>query len=91
MRKELSEEEFYDAWLVPCHGITVKELMEKEPELCKTSDWYKKYAVTQEQHDKWYEWAINRVAKHYKWSKKFTRRRFAFQYLNLAPSVKEDT
>jgi hypothetical protein len=90
MKKPLDAEEFYDVWLVFCYGITVKELKEKEPELCKTSDWYKKYAVTQEQHDRWYEWAIDKVAKHYRWSKKVTRRHFEFNYLNLAPSVKED-
>ncbi len=88
MKAQLKEEDFYNAWLKPYHNITVQELIEKEPELIKTSDWYKKYACTQEQHDEWYKWAIDTVAKHYGYSKKLAKRRFAFEYLNLSPTVK---
>ncbi len=88
MKKPLNEEDFYNYWLVKYHGITVRELMEKEPELIKTSDWYKKYAVTQEQHDEWYEWAINLIAKHERCSKETARIRFVWDYLNLSPAIK---
>ncbi len=87
-RKDLQEADFYNWWLNKYHNTTIQEIQDKEPELCKTSDWYKKYAVTQEEHDAWYEWAINTLAKHYKMSKKTTKRRFLFNYLNLSPSVK---
>jgi len=90
MKKQLDEAEFYNAWLKPIYGITVEELIKKEPELCKTSEWYKKYAVTQEQHDRWYEWAVGRIAKHYGFGKKVARQRFAFHYLNVSPSIKKD-
>jgi hypothetical protein len=89
-RKELNAEDFYNAWLVKYHGITVKELMEKEPELVSTPDWYKKYAVTQAQHDEWYEGSISTIAKYYRCSKKEARRKFVWDYLNLSPSVKQD-
>jgi hypothetical protein len=87
-RKELNAEDFYNYWLVKFHNITVKELMEKEPELVKSPDWYKKYAVTQEQHDEWYTWAIDTIAKYYRCGKKVAKRRFVWDYLNLSPSIK---
>jgi len=54
-----------------------------------TRDFYKTYAVTQEQHDEWYEWAINRIAKYYRYSKKRAKRMFCWDYLNVAPSIKD--
>jgi hypothetical protein len=87
MRKELDAEDFYNAWLYKYHNITVRELIEKEPELCKTSAWYRKYAVTQEQHDEWYDWAITKIAKHRRCSKKIAKKLFCFEYLNLSPSI----
>jgi len=90
MRKQLSEEDFYNWWLQKYHGITATELIEKEPELCKTSDWYKKYAVTQAQHDEWYEWAIVTIMKNQRCSKKTAQRLFCFEYLNLSPNIKDN-
>jgi hypothetical protein len=87
-RKELTSEDFYNYWLVKFHGITVQELIEKEPELCKTSDWYKKYACTQEQHDEWLDWAVDTIAKYYRCGKETARKRFVWDYLNLSPSIK---
>ena len=90
MRKQLGEDEFYNAWLEPCHGITVEWLRENEAELIKTADWYKKYAVSQEQHDEWYEWSIKRLMTYYRWSRKMAVKQFCFPYLNVSPSVKKD-
>jgi len=90
MRKQLTEEEFYNAWLVPCHGITVQWLIDNEPELIKTTDWYRKYAVTEEQYNEWYEWAIQRMMKHYKWSRKMAVSNFTLAGLNVLPSIKKD-
>jgi hypothetical protein len=87
-RKELKQEDLYNLWLQPYHGITVQELVEKEPELCATSEWYKKYAVTQAQHDEWYENAIALLAKHFRCGKKVAKRKFIWDYLNIAPSIK---
>ena len=90
-RKELSESDFYNWWLQKYHNTTIEEIIEKEPELAKTSEWYKKYTVTEEQHDEWYQWAIQTVMKHYHWTKKEAIRRFCFAYLNVAPTVKKET
>jgi hypothetical protein len=89
-RKELTGDYLMNGWLVKYHGITIAELIEKEPELMKTSGWYLKYAVTQEQHDEWYEWAIKEVMKYYRYSRKVAVKQFTFPYLNLAPAVKDE-
>jgi len=88
MKKQLTDTEFYDAWL-KYHGITSQWLIDNEPELIKTIEWYKKYAVTQEQYDEWYEASIQKIMKHYRWSRKTAVRESCFAFLNLAPSVKK--
>jgi hypothetical protein len=88
-RKELTSEYIMNYWLTKGHNITVQWLIENEPKLIKTPKWYKKYAVTQELHDEWYEWAINEICKCHHCSKKFAKRNFAFDYLNAAPNVKD--
>ena len=87
MKKQLTTEEIMDYWLEKGHGISIKWLIDNEPELIKSPEWYKKYAVSQELHDEWYEWATAKIAKHYKWSQKFAKRQFAIEYLNCSPSV----
>ena len=88
-KKPLQEEDFYNWWLTKYHNTTVREILKKEPELCKSADWYKKYAVSQEEHDAWYEWAIATVAKHFACPKKIAKKLFGINYLNLSPSVKK--
>jgi hypothetical protein len=90
-RTELTMDDLINWWLRKYHNTSITELAEKEPELVKTSAWYEKYAVTAEQHDEWYEWAIDSLSKQNKWSKKRTKSEFAFPYLNAAPSTKEDS
>jgi len=91
--KQLTADDLYNGWLTPYHGITVEWLKKNEPELIKTVEWYKKYAVTQEQHDQWYEWAIDELCKAHgyrsKKSRELMKKNFCFDYLNIAPSVKE--
>jgi hypothetical protein len=86
-KSEITSEFIMDYWLKKYHNITVAWLLENEPELIKSPDWYEKYAVTQEQHDEWYNWAIDIIAKTFRLSKKTTKRNFVFDYLNLSPSV----
>jgi hypothetical protein len=90
-RKELTDVDFYNWWLQKYHNTTIEEIIEKEPELAKTAEWYKKYAVTSEQHDEWFEWALQTVMKHYRWSKKIAKKQFCFDYLNVSPSIKKET
>lgn len=86
-KKDLTEEYIRDYWLKKGHNIDSAWLVENEPELIKTPEWYKKYAVSQELHDEWYEWAIDTISKTLMISKKSARRDFVWEYLNLAPSV----
>ena len=76
-------------WLQKGHGITCQWLRENEPELIKTSDWYKKYPTSQELHDEWYKWAIKELSKNTGLSQRFCRRSFAFDYLNCSPTIKK--
>ena len=87
-KSELTEEFIIEGWLKKYHGITVKDMVDKHPKLCKTSLWYEKYPVTQEQHNDWYDWAIDIISKTLRMSKKNTKRRFCFSYLNCAPNIK---
>jgi hypothetical protein len=89
-RKELTADDLYNGWLTPYHGITIQWLVENETELIKTPEWYKKYSVSQSQHDEWYAWAINELATYRKCSKKRAKEDFCFDYLNISPSVKNE-
>jgi len=89
MKRLLSQEFVMDWWLQKYHGITCQWLIKNEPELITTPEWYKKYAVTQEQHDEWYDWVVSYMAKYYRQSKKIVKRRFCFDYLNCSPSIKK--
>lgn len=90
-KSELTAEYLINYWLKKYHNIDVKWLIENESELIKTSKWYEKYAVTQEEHDEWYNWAIDTISKVYKTSKKNAKRNFVFDYLNLSPSIKNNS
>ena len=86
-KKELTREDIINGWLQKYHGITAQELVEKEPELCKSPDWFKKYAVTQEQHDEWHTWMLEELRKYYGGSKRYIKRGSWAIYLNCAPNI----
>lgn len=91
-RKQITADDLYNGWLQKYHNTTVAELIKNEPELIKTSAWYKKYAVSQSEHDEWYEWAITELCKANgkslsKKNRDSVKKRFCFDYLNIAPSV----
>jgi len=88
-KAKLTQEYIMNYWLEKGHGITVKWLIENEPELIKSSDWYLKYSVSQELHDEWYEWAIKELMKNNRMSRKFITRNFAMDYLNCSPTIKK--
>ena len=94
MKKKLTEELFINKWLEDYHNTSIKEVEEKYPEWMEDTnqgsrEFYKTYAVSQVEHDEWYRWAIDVLAKHYRLSKKRARRAFWLNYLNVAPSIKE--
>jgi len=94
MKPNLTEEEFIDWWLEKYHNTNIEQVQKDHPEWMKdpqahSRDFYQTYACTQEQHDEWYEWAIERIMKHYRLSKKRAKRDFALSYINVAPTVKD--
>ena len=91
MKKQLTTEFIMDYWLQKYHNINIQWLIENEPELIKSPEWYKKYAVTQSEHDEWYDWAIDYMSKYYKMTKKMTKKNFCFDYLNCSPSIKKES
>ena len=91
---KLTTDDIINMWLEPYHGATIEQVtMERlgnPPREVTEEDnrwFYTTYAVTQEQHDEWYERAIELMAKKYRRSKKQIRRQFAMDYLNCAPEV----
>lgn len=90
MPGKLTYEYLINGWLVKHHGITVKELVKKEPELVKRSEWFLHYPVTQQQHDEWYDWAVSKLGKNLRMSKIQVKRYFQMDYLNVSPAIKKD-
>lgn len=82
-------DEFTNWWLNKYHNTSLDELLKTQTDLMYTLAWYKKYPVTPEQHDEWYDWAIATVCKEYRMSAKMAKRQFVFAYLNCAPCVKD--
>ena len=92
MKKELTQDDLYNLWLTKYHNTTVAELVEKEAELIKTPAWYRKYAVTQEQHDEWVAEAKALFFNHprYKrYGRRYLERSWCMIYLNISPSIKD--
>lgn len=94
MRKQIEATELINLWLEKCHGVKFEHIFKVHPEWEKdeekyTRDFYQTYAVTQEQHDQWYEEAITLMSKRLKMSKKSIKNQFTFTYLNVAPSIKK--
>ena len=94
MKEKLTEELFINKWLEDYHNTSLEEVEKKHPEWIKdpskgSREFYKTYAVSQIEHDEWYRWAIDVIAKHYRWSKKRAKKEFWLAYLNVSPSIKE--
>lgn len=86
-KKQLSETDIINKWMVECHGITIEEAYAKEP-WTNSRDFYLRYSVTDEQHDSWREWLIQTLMKHTGMSRKYIERQMWAIYLNTAPTVR---
>lgn len=85
--KKPTMDDLIEWWLWRYHGLTIEELKKihtlKE---LSTPDWYKKYPVTEKQHDKWEAWAEKKlirtgvIRKGQSWS---------LIYLDAAPHIKK--
>lgn len=90
MKKKLTRDDVLNWWLQKYHNTTVAELAKTLPEDVKnSSDWFKLYPVTQEQHDEWYKWVVDALAKERRMSKTYIVKHFAFDYLDCAPYIEE--
>lgn len=90
-KEELTADMFVNWWLREFHGTSTEEVLKKHPEWADgthSSDFYKEYQVTQAEHNQWYDWAIDTIAKYYGWSKKKAKKEFVFAYLNVSPMTK---
>lgn len=91
-KQELTEEFLINWWLNKYHNTSIEQLLEENPEWAKnpeahTREFHQTYKVTQAQHDEWYRWAIDTLAKYKHMSKKYIKRNFWTIYLNTAPST----
>ena len=93
-KRNVTIEYFINKWLKDYHNTNLDEVTKLHPEWENNPrehihDFYKKYAVTKEQHDEWHEWAIKEIMRIWRISKKRAERAFTFDYLNCAPNTKE--
>jgi hypothetical protein len=92
-KRKINADDFVNWWLEKYHNTNLDEVRKEHPEWedgNHSTEFYKTYQVTQEQHDEWYDWAIKTILKKVRWSKKMAKRQFAFPYLDLSPSVKQN-
>jgi len=89
-RKEISQDDIVNWWLSKYHDTTLEQVAKDYPELKESRDFYDKFPVTEEQHDEWYEWAIDFLSKYFRCGKKRMRKMFVFDYLNCAPKIKKN-
>lgn len=91
MRKiKLTREDFIDKWLYRNYNITCNDLIKYYPDESKSGYWFKLFPVTKEEHDLWYNWAIDMIQKEHGCSKKNSYKLFALDYLNCAPNINEN-
>lgn len=92
-RSKTTANELINMWLKPIHGVTIEEVIKEYPEWKypegDSREFYKKYPVTQEQHDEWYANVIQIIMREYGWNKKNAERQFAMPYLNISPMIIE--
>lgn len=93
MKAPLTEELFINKWLADYHNTSLQEIKDKNPDWESKEDpsgwFYKTYAVTNDQHDEWYEWAIGIIMKYYRVGKKRAKYNFTFPYLDVSPQIKD--
>jgi hypothetical protein len=93
-RKQATQNDLINWWLEKYHNTNTEKVLKDHPEWdVESKEWdsrtfYDTYPCTQEQHDEWYDWAIETVMKDYGIrSKKYAERSFAFTYLNVSPKI----
>lgn len=87
-RKELTQHDLINDWMVPYHGLTIEEAHAKEP-WTDSRTFYDRYPVTQEQHDEWNEKAKARFKKELKLSEYRLKRHWPYTWLDVSPKIIE--
>jgi len=87
---KITRDELMNWWLEKYHNTNVEEVVKNHPKkVLQSTNWFKLYAVTKEQHDEWIKWAKSHIKKRERWSKALLERNWGFIYLDTAPYVKE--
>ena len=90
MKKRLTRDDLLNWWLRKFHNTTVEEVIKNHTkEVLSDPDWFKLYPVTKAQHDEWYAWAIDSLAKERKLSKKIIEHVFSLDFLDSMPYYPE--
>lgn len=87
---KLTRDDALNWWLQKYHNLTVSDVINQLTlEQQNSPTWFELYPVTKEQHDEWYNWIIETLAKEQRTSKKAMRHRFSLDYLDCSPYYKE--
>jgi len=92
MGKKVNIDDLVNWWLEKYHGTNIEKILEENPKWKEnpsehTREFYEKYAVTQEQHDEWLQWAKEYTKKVTKVRGELFNRSWGFVYLDCAPQV----
>lgn len=82
-----TRDDILNGWL-KYHNTNVEEVVEKYPEEIKSPEWFKLFPCTQEQCDKWENWAKDLLKKKDKLRNWEIDRMWGFIYLDCSPYVK---
>ena len=76
---KLTIEDLINLWMQKIYNTTIQEEQNKNPELFASSEWYKQYPVTQQQHDEWEKEAKTLFHKYVKEPKNYNSFLWNFQ------------
>lgn len=86
---KLTIENLINLWMTKIYNTTIQEEQSKNPELFTSSEWYKQYPVTQQQHDEWEIEAKTLFHKYVKEPKNSNSMFWGLTYLNSSPYIKK--
>jgi hypothetical protein len=90
-KKQLTQVDLINLWMTKYYNTTIQEELLKNPsEVMQSSDWYRLYPVTQQQHDEWEVEAKEVYRKYLKLKKSVVDRYWGFTYLNVSPYIKQE-
>ena len=88
-KTKLTLEILINHWMTKIYNTTIQEEQSKNPELFASSEWFKQYPVTQQQHDEWEIEAKALFHKYVKEPKNCNSMFWGLTYLNSSPYIKK--